>query len=119
MLRAVALVALFSAGVAGYVARRRFMRFVVEGESMLPAYQPGDQVVVDTKGYFSREVRAGDVVVAVDPRDPARRLIKRVVRVEGGDIWLEGDNPDASTDSRHFGPVSGLVGMVRWRYWRG
>jgi nickel-type superoxide dismutase maturation protease len=96
------------------------MRFVVEGESMLPAYRAGDWLIVDTRVFRSRHPRVGEVVVARDPREPSRRLLKRVVRVEpGGAIWLEGDNPDASTDSRHFGAVTELVGLVRWRYRRG
>jgi type IV secretory pathway protease TraF len=46
--------------------------------------------------------------------------MKRVVRIEDrGGVWLEGDNPAESTDSRHFGPVSPdeIFGLVRWRYW--
>jgi len=34
-------------------------------------------------------------------------------------VWLEGDNPDRSTDSRTTGPVrrDAVVGIVRARYW--
>jgi nickel-type superoxide dismutase maturation protease len=96
------------------------MRFVVEGESMLPAYRAGDYLLVDVRVFLSRNPRVGEAVVAKDPRDPSRRLLKRVTRVEPGPlVWLEGDNPEGSTDSRHFGPVAELEGLVRWRYWRG
>jgi len=35
-----------------------------------------------------------------------------------GEFWVEGDEPRASTDSRHFGPVStsSLLGRVRAVY---
>jgi phage repressor protein C with HTH and peptisase S24 domain len=70
----------------------------VAGESMLPAYAPGDTLI----GWrWFRRPRAGQVVVA--RRD--RPLIKRVKSVSGRAVWLEGDNAAASTDSRHFGPV--------------
>jgi hypothetical protein len=34
-------------------------------------------------------------------------------------VWLEGDNPPRSTDSRHYGPVpaSSLRGRVVLRLW--
>jgi type IV secretory pathway protease TraF len=32
---------------------------------------------------------------------------------------VRGDNPDASLDSRHLGPIPAedLLGRVVWRYW--
>jgi phage repressor protein C with HTH and peptisase S24 domain len=72
---------------------------------MLPTYQPGDTLL----GWRWFRPRAGQVVVA---RQAGRPLIKRVARLEpltsatpGGAVWLLGDNPAASTDSRHFGAV--------------
>jgi signal peptidase I len=58
-------------------------------------------------------------------------MVKRVVGVPGDDIedgartlgrgeyWVEGDNADASTDSREFGPVrrADLLGRAWLRYW--
>lgn len=108
------------AGVAGYLSAGRFTRFSVEGESMLPAYRPGDWLIVDTRAFRNRLPRAGEVVVARDPRHATRKLIKRVKSVDiHGNIWLEGDNAAASTDSRHFGAVEQVIGLVRWRYRRG
>ncbi len=116
----VAALAVVGAGVAGYLSAGRFMRFVVEGESMLPAYGPGDWLVVDLRAFEGRLPRVGEVVVAHDPRHATRKLIKRVKSVDrNGNVWLEGDNPWASTDSRHFGAVEQVVGLVRWRYRRG
>ncbi len=65
-------------------------------------------------------LRVGDVVVARRPDRPELEIIKRITAIDaGGAIVLEGDNPAASTDSRHFGPVTRahIVARVRWRYW--
>jgi phage repressor protein C with HTH and peptisase S24 domain len=70
----------------------------VSGESMEPSYKPGRLVV----GLRCAKPHRGDVVVA----DFGRLLIKRVGRIEtDGGLWLLGDNPGMSSDSRDFGPV--------------
>jgi phage repressor protein C with HTH and peptisase S24 domain len=72
----------------------------VEGESMLPAYASGDTLL----GWrWFAKLRAGQVVVA--ERD-GRPIIKRIAKIEGRSVWLAGDNPGRSTDSRHFGPLN-------------
>lgn len=76
------------------------------GASMVPALYDGDTVLVR----YGARVRPGDVVLARDPREPARILVKRAVRREGGGWWLLADNPYAPGDSRQFGAVpDGLV----------
>jgi len=86
---------------------------------MVPTLLPGDRVVV-WRGLGSRgpAVRPGDVVAVVDPREPDRIMVKRVARLAGSEIFVEGDNAAASTDSRHFGPVgpNALRGRVVYRY---
>lgn len=65
-------------------------------------------------------LRVGDVVVARRPDRPELDIIKRIAAIDaGGAIFLAGDNPVASTDSRQFGPVTRvqIVARVRWRYW--
>lgn len=71
----------------------------VAGESMLPAYAPGDTLV----GWCWFTPRVGRVVVA---RHGGRPLIKRITAISEQGVWLEGDNPGHSTDSRHFGPLN-------------
>jgi signal peptidase I len=44
--------------------------------------------------------KVGQIVIV---RTLDRPLIKRIVRMEGDKIWVEGDNRDASTDSRQLG----------------
>ena len=93
-------------------------RFIVEGESMAPAYRPGERLIVNKLAYVARAPRPGDVVVLRDPRQPSRHLLKRIVQVQNGGCWVLGDNPAASTDSRHFGPVprTAIIGQVLCRY---
>ena len=102
--------------------RWRYSRNEVSGSSMAPALRPGDWIIVDRQAYRRRMPRRGDVVLARDPRDPSRELVKRVDRVDlHGDAWLLGDNEAESTDSRTFGsvPTDAIAGRVRWRYWPG
>lgn len=117
-----AVVALTIGAVATVVfeLRRRFLRYEVRGHSMMPALDPGDWVIVDRTAYRRRFPRKGEIVLARDPRDPAREIVKRVDHTDlHGGVWLAGDNPAASTASETFGPVSRgeLIGRVRWRYW--
>ena len=86
---------------------------------MLPTLQDGDWVIIDRNAY-SAEPRAGDVILAHDPRDPARLVFKRVNHVDlHKRAWLLGDNVEESTDSRIFGGVGAdaVAGKVVWRYW--
>lgn len=100
------------AGAALVVARPR--RVVVHGVSMVPTLAPGDRLVV----VRTRRLRRGDVVAVRDPRHTGRLLVKRVAAVGAGEVVVHGDNPPASTDSRHFGPVPrrDVVGRVVRRY---
>jgi nickel-type superoxide dismutase maturation protease len=109
-----------AAAFLAWRASRRYERYEVAGSSMAPTVEPGDWVLVDTEAYRRRMPRPGHVVLACDPREPAREVVKRVVQVDlHNDAWLEGDNPSGSTDSRTYGPVPKrlVVGRVRWRYW--
>ena len=94
---------------------RRYLDVVeVRGRSMAPTLQPGDRLLV-----LRASPRIGDVVVAPDPRDPARELIKRVMAGDASGVTLRGDNAAASTDARIFGAVP--ANAVHWRavgrYW--
>ena len=85
----------------------------MSGDSMRPAFEPGDRLIV----LWPWPVRPGQVVALRDPRD-GRLLVKRVVDRRAGLVEVRGDNPAASTDSRHFGPVprGRLIGRVVYRY---
>jgi nickel-type superoxide dismutase maturation protease len=110
------------AGLAAAVAARRWFDIIeVQGASMAPALLPGDWLIVERRTYGQRAPQVGEIVLAADPRDPDRELIKRVAAVDhaSGTLELRGDAPDASTDSRAFGalPIGGVSWRVVARYW--
>ena len=100
-------------GIAGAAVARRWLdAVVVRGRSMAPALLPGDRLLV---ARMRRAPRIGEVVLAPDPLDARRELVKRVAAVRAGGIQLRGDNVTASTDARV------APDRVRWRavlrYW--
>ena len=88
---------------------------------MAPSLLSGDRLLVESRSYAARAPRPGDVVLAADPRDADRELIKRVAAVDDAAdaAELRGDAPEASTDSREVGAVP--LSAIRWRaifrYW--
>ncbi|PNH10360.1 Mitochondrial inner membrane protease subunit 2 [Tetrabaena socialis] len=124
---------------------------VVEGQSMWPTLNGEgrfwrDVVVVEKLTYkWQHKYQRGDVAVLWAPDQPHQQLVKRIIAVEydvvwdseknapqkipqaglgGGRCWMEGDNPDASGDSRnvygpvHLGLLEGRVTHVLWPPWR-
>lgn len=91
-------------------------RALVHGPSMVPTLRHGDHIVVWLRP--PRRLRVGAVVVAELPG--ATSAVKRIVAVHpDGRVWLEGDNPVGSTDSRSLGPVApeAVRGTVLARLW--
>jgi len=89
---------------------------LVQGASMAPTLRHGDQLVLLRR----RTARPGHVVVVRLPEPPGGLGVKRLVRVvDGGALWVEGDNPFGSTDSRAHGPLpaEALVGVAIARIW--
>ena len=107
---------LLAASAAAALARRWLDVVEVRGHSMSPALLPGDRLIV-LRG--RRDPRPGDVVLALDPRDASRELVKRVSSVDATGVELHGDDPRHSSDSSAFGRLP--RGAVRWRaiarYW--
>jgi signal peptidase I len=109
------------------------------GPSMLPTFNDaGDIVVLDRLTTRWNPIKRGDVVVARSPTNPKQTVCKRIRAVEGdtvkmstyfnnkkiskvpeGHVWLEGDNPSNSTDSRYYGPVPAALinGRVVCKIW--
>jgi nickel-type superoxide dismutase maturation protease len=108
------------------IVRWRPSRVEVNGPSMSPTLEPGDWALAVEAG----RIRRGDVVVLEHPRRQGFEMVKRITGVPGDlapngrlletdECWAEGDNPDRSTDSRHFGPVprdlvKARVTLVYW-----
>lgn len=82
-------------------------KFVVREDSMLPTLRPGDMILTNKWAPVSR----GNVVVA---KRGHRLLLKRVERVRVGGVYLIGDNPEHSQDSRQLGwiPRRDVLGVV-------
>lgn len=115
---AAALAAATAVGVAGWRILRHLDAVEVTGRSMHPTLKLGDRLLVETWTYRRRSPRVGEVVVAPDPREPTRELIKRVAAVEDEQVTLRGDAAK-STDSRRFGsiPVADVRARAAFRYW--
>ncbi|MEW6059055.1 MAG: S26 family signal peptidase [Actinomycetota bacterium] len=113
-------------GVAYSFVRWRPFRVEVSGPSMAPTLLPGDFALAVKPG----RLRRGDVVVLEHPKRSGLEMVKRITGLpdelapdgrilELDEWWVEGDNPDGSTDSRHFGPVRRdlIKAKVRLVYW--
>jgi signal peptidase I len=111
---------------AAYGFRRwRPFRVEVSGPSMRPTLQPGDWAMAVAADH----IRRGDVVVVEHPGRPGLEIVKRVVHAAGDlapdgarlvdSVWVEGDDPASSTDSRAFGalPADLVRGRVRLVWW--
>jgi signal peptidase I len=118
--RKVSFAAVLLVVAAAYGFRRwRPFRIEVSGPSMRPTLEPGDWAIAIAAERF----RPGDVVVVEHPERPGFEMVKRVVRAPGargpdgmdpaGGVWVEGDEPSSSTDSRSLGALS--AGLVRAR----
>ena len=80
---------------------------------MEPALLTGDVVLVNRLAYLFKKPQIADIVALLDPRD-GKILLKRIVKVEDKGYFVQGDNKNASTDSRHFGMIraSDILGKV-------
>jgi len=107
-------VTLLAGGVCAARGLTLLSRVEVVGDSMRPALEPGDRLVLSR----SRRPRPGELVAVVDPRQPGRTVVKRLVEVSPAGLTVLGDNAAASTDSRTFGPVAAdaVRGRVVYRY---
>ncbi|KXZ50500.1 hypothetical protein GPECTOR_16g675 [Gonium pectorale] len=113
----------------------------VTGPSMYPTFGGrGDLVIAEAVTPMWGELQPGDVVICTRPVDPAEAIIKRVTAVQGeevllypdrehagvrrekvppGHVWLQGDNPPHSLDSRQYGavPMALIRGRVVLQVW--
>lgn len=120
------------AGGLLWALARSFQRVEVHGPSMMPTLAPGDRLLVRRVRAARPRLRRGELVVVADPRDRRRPVVKRVAALPGqtavvggavveagpGSLIVLGDHPEASTDSRTYGPVALAMvqGRVCYRY---
>jgi signal peptidase I len=93
---------------------------------LLTPVDVGDIVVVqhpDKAGTVCKRILAlpGDMIVSPPSgsRSRQRNNSKSLLVIPDGHIWLEGDNPRNSNDSRDYGPIPAalIVGRVMCRIW--
>jgi mitochondrial inner membrane protease subunit 1 len=128
-------------GAGAYAFQEYVMNSTIcVGPSMMPTVNPrGDVLLAEYMSPRLSLIRSGDVVVATKPNNSKVLVVKRVrgmageriwvkrrgwpaprqITVPRGHAWLEGDNPEHSTDSREYGPVPlALVrGRIVCRFW--
>ena len=82
----------------------------VVGNSMEPALKPG-QLVFGLR--WTRLAKPGSVVIF---KHQNKEKIKRLTHQKDNQIFVSGDNPAHSTDSRSFGwlPHNALTALVIW-----
>ena len=102
---------------------RAFRTIAVSGSSMSPTFNDGDWLIFRSHRRASaKQVQhlLGKVVVIERKSYPGIHFIKRVIRADANGIWVEGDNKEASTDSRNWGALTPdeIVGVVLFRYKR-
>ena len=80
------------------------LKVKIDGDSMNPSMHHGDEFIFEK--YFNQKVRLGDILLFSHPYSK-KNLVKRVTKIkEGDEFFLEGDNPNYSSDSRSFGFIS-------------
>ena len=112
---------LFAVGaiaVIGRLGRDFEARVAVRGHSMEPTLFDGDWLLVDSDAYARRAPRVGEIVVARDPREPGRVLVKRVVGLAGRSLQVGGDHPAHIEDANEIGLVgqADVMGRAWFRY---
>jgi signal peptidase I len=85
----------------------------VEGTSMLPVLEDQDRLFINKMAYRVGDIRRGDIIVFLYPRDHAKSYIKRVIalpgdtlRIDHGSVFVNGQHvaepyvPARFTDDR-------------------
>ena len=93
---------------------RRPWRVAVSGHSMEPLLRAGDRLLTLPP---RRTPKRGDIVVARDPRDRARLVVKRVIEARDGVSVVRLDCPEHSTAEELAAiPASDIIGRAAFRY---
>ena len=66
-----------------------FQPFFVRGQSMEPAFENSDYLIIDEISYRLGSPQRGDVIVFKYPQNPSQRYIKRIVGLPGETIAIE------------------------------
>ena len=91
-------------------------RVKVAGNSMAPRYRNGDWLLVR----WGNSSKVGSVLLIEREVRPGVFIIKRLLRIDSGKFWVEGDNAAASTDSQQWGAIGAdeIIGRVLFCIYR-
>ncbi len=77
---------------------------------MFPTLKDGDEVLSEPP----LKLEIGDIVIAKHPYKQSVIIVKRISEINENGVFLLGDNPSESSDSRSFGfvPIANVEGKV-------
>lgn len=92
--------------------------YKIPSASMEETIMTGDMVFAEKLSYAFGEPKPGDIVTFIDPEQPSRTLIKRVIATEGqtvdlrdGDLYIDGVLQDEPyTDGKQSFPIENRKG---------
>ena len=93
-------------------------RFITQGHSMQPLFNPGDKVIINRWAYLFSSPKAGDIVAIQVRSKGGKILLKKIEKDRGQRYFVIGLNTSDSTDSRSFGPIpkKQIIGKILTTY---
>ena len=98
-----------SVAVSAFIIVFLYQPVRVEGTSMLPMLKDQDRLFINKMAYRVGEIRRGDVVVFLYPRDHSKSYIKRVIagrgdelRIDHGQVYVNGQEIQETYVPRRF-----------------
>jgi len=79
-----------------------FQPFLVRGQSMEPAFESGNYLIIDQISYRFREPLRGEVVVFKNPQNQRQRFIKRIIGLPGETVEIKEGKVMISVNSEKF-----------------